>query len=763
MNPIFDNQNPLPNRSHDAVFSSLKLKHAALALRLAASFFCLSILHGCGGGEATASPPPKVEPTPTQVATLPSTFVGTANPSQTFYPDCPDLYELPSLAKASEALAAIDAGLFYMATDRQICAVFINHPGQSGSPCQSLAMAPTYESCAASSKPNNPYIFRLATEWSQNHKQPPAWPAAPGFEKSPYLALNLADARSMMDRGIEAIVPMPGIHDIYKKSLLPDFQSRIAKVIMDNPDIYQRKNIQIEIVDEIFMDGLGQTQDASDSERSMSDAIAARLAIKAIIPHAKVGVVFAPVVFQDNPKLMSRAQQLASQMDWVGLDPYLGTLGSHEIAAKISLTKEFASAMAQYAPHTQRVLFIQGFAPPYSSNSPLSWTQNQKHAFGGFIADIAKIGRELFHVSSVWGWGYEGGGSTPGVRFPTELRASYTSGSTPPAGPDTPADPATRFKFPLGKSSLAGSFHEPNSLSLQPFASGSDIGEALVYPDPTYPGGKRYDYSATRFAIEQGHDPMTSLNFLLDPQRRLLPHSFDLLDRIIDDNPEIFNHPKLILNVIDEVFWRGSYVANAEDRRAEVATFKAIVSHLRAKIPKARLGFSVTPFVWDPEWQGRGSDAIVLEDIAALLPVVDGVAADPYFWSPSEQNAMRAANNATAFANFLDQRAPKRILRILVLQGFGPLDFPREPHLWSEKQIASFNNASAPLFEIARKRYDVAMIWGFGQTKLVKGQSCPDPTQYCVFDWNDGTQLPDEVKLMFTREAEAWNADPTKK
>jgi hypothetical protein len=389
---------------------------------------CLAVLvlfaAGCGGGGDAKEP--AISGTS---ASNPN--AGESQNTAAIYTDCPAFYQAMPVASQQAAVDAIAAGRYYKPQSGRLCAVEAVVARANGDDCHFLAFAPDYAACDSSHQPSNPYIFRSLSDWGEKHIPPPLWPNPPFYGSAPYLAKSLSDARSMRKRGLEPILPITGIFDEYSKELLPDFQARINRLVNENADLFAEQGVKIEIVDEIYMDGLGGNITAKARARQSASAIAATNAVRAAVPNALVGMVISPEVWLLDPAVLDEAAQLATWMDWVGIDPYLFKLSQTEVDVKIHATNEFADRMAQHAPGAKRYLFIQGFAFSYGGYAPSEWSESQAKIFTGYIAALIGLAEEKFNISSVWGWGYSVDGTTAGMNFPPGISAFYKSSGKP--------------------------------------------------------------------------------------------------------------------------------------------------------------------------------------------------------------------------------------------------------------------------------------------------------------------------------------------
>ena len=668
-------------------------------------------------------------------------------------------YDKPPTEEASDAIAA---GRFYWAKDAGLCAVEVVKKRSGGDYCHYIAWAKQAGACAVSGQPGNPLIFRSVGDWQERHAALPNWPAPASYKNAPFLAISLADARSMISRGIEPIIPLPGLFDAHTKLLLPDYQARLAKMVNDNMDLLGRPGAIIEIVDEVFLNGIGAPKTDTERAGQSASARSAFIAVKALLPNAKVGVVFSPEAWRANPSVFNMAIELCASMDWVGLDPYLMALDQRQADAGLAEANRFADSVARQAKKPQTLLILQGFAPAYAEGPPQTWSGEKTAIFSNFVKKMALLGSQRFDASTVWGWGYANEGNTPGMNFPDALKSSYlanpkTMSSSSPA----PKHAGQSYKASPGKASFSGSFYEPGTISAEPFQTGADISEGAILTQRGLPGGSRMDFSALRLAIGQGRAPIISLGFLLDADHRLADGAMERLDRAMSDFPDVFSHPQLIVDVVDEIFWRTSGVAAPADRAAEVALALDLIKLLRSKMPQAVLGINTNPQVWDGQWGYPGASRALLDEMLPVMRASDFVASDPYFWTPTTASAARSVKNAREFADFVELNVPNAI-RILVVQGFGPVDFPSAGNPWTPSQLNEFKSAVSQLFAAGEDRYHQMMIWGFGQTGLVD-QQCRATLAGCSVAWNDGDGLPDAIKDLYVQQALRWQSLPGKK
>jgi hypothetical protein len=227
-------------------------------------------------------------------------------------------------------------------------------------------------------------------------------------------------------------------------------------------------------------------------------------------------------------------------------------------------------------------------------------------------------------------------------------------------------------------------------------------------------GTTQYDYTVSletaRTIVAHGHTPLLDVQLLLfNLDGTLRSDAEQTLSDAIQQYPDVFHAPGLMIEVFDEPFWNNGNPSSGAQLSAQVSAIRQAVGILRRLLPNATLGVTQAG-IWPTTPALQQGFAQIAPDMDALVTDVYAGSFDPGEWNYDFQSAMQFA---------LQQRKayPNKPL-ILVIQGFTPNGSATNPLPTSAQmtpdQLRAWELYMTEMFGIAKSLYQSVMVWGWG-------------------------------------------------
>ncbi len=230
---------------------------------------------------------------------------------------------------------------------------------------------------------------------------------------------------------------------------------------------------------------------------------------------------------------------------------------------------------------------------------------------------------------------------------------------------------------------IGGYFNKNNNPKYKDFPSSIDASMSLYVINNIIKSGRIPVFSAT--------------HILFDNNNNLRPDAEQRLKNSVAKFPNVFNDPKLLIEVQDEPYWNLGKPLEI-DLNKSINETKQALALVRKYVPTASIGIVFVSLY--------NQNPTIKKGMIEVMPLCDWVSVDPYAFNSTEYSDR--LNETVDFTKLANEYSPNA-KKYLIIQGFGPLDINE----WNNTNTIQYEDFLGKMFDYSVTYYDGAIMFGW--------------------------------------------------